>query len=197
MKRTGIGTGIAATFAIAAILAVPAASASPLRVECDVGQDLSGRALVCEYAMLGRLNERFADLHDEVVRAGKGGRLEHGRWLAARDACRDVECLDRLLEAGIGEARRALVDVESRQPAPILASARGVPLYLVPEHPARQPKAAAAAAAAPEPERRSAALNERHSARDPSGLEPLMSVLTVLFFAGVAVYSVAARRLAA
>lgn len=190
MKRTGI----AATFAIATVLFVPAASASPLGLECAADQDVPGRALVCEYAMLGRLNERFADLHDEAVRAGRAGRLDSRRWLAARDACKDVECLDRLLEAGIREARRALVDVESRAPAPILASGRGVPLYLA-QATAAAPQSKASAA--PVPEQRSAPLTELRSAREPSRLEPLMSVLTILFFAGVALYAMAARRLAA
>ena len=118
------------------LLAVPAAAASPLQFECSSDQKVIGRALVCEYFMLGRLNAEFADLHDRVVRAGRAGRIELKRWIAARDSCRDVECLDRLYETGLRQARLALIDVETRKPTPVMVNARGDLLRVV-DKPAR------------------------------------------------------------
>jgi len=113
---------------LAVLLQLPSlafAASSPLKLECSAEQSLPGRALVCEYFMLDRLNAQLVQLHDRVVAAGRAGRIEVKRWLAARDACQDVECLDRLYEAGMREAKLALVDVESRKPALILTNARG------------------------------------------------------------------------
>ena len=118
---------------IAVLLVLPgfAGAASPIDLECSAGQNLPGRALVCEYTMLGGRNAELADLYERVVRAGRAGRIEPKRWLATRDACRDVECLDQLYEEGMREARLALVEVESRAPAPILTNARGEVLLVV------------------------------------------------------------------
>lgn len=128
------------TISVILVLLLPGftLAASPLQLECAAAQSLPGRALVCEYFMLDRLNARLAELHEAVVHAGKAGRVEVKRWLAARDACQDVECLDRLFEAGIREAKIALVDVESREPTRILPSARGVPIRVAENVPSLQ-----------------------------------------------------------
>jgi hypothetical protein len=178
--------------AVVALAFVPgfALAASPLRLECSAEQNLPGRALVCEYAMLGSLNDRLADLDEEIVRAGKAARVEPKRWLAARDACQDVECLDRTLEAGVRDARSALVDVESRQPTLILATARGVPVQIVQ---GTAPVLRAPPAPQREPQPRASA--PTWSVREPSRLEPVFSVLTMLFLAAVAVYATVVRRI--
>ena len=165
----------------------PLVSASSPRLECSAPQSVPGRALVCDYAMLGRLNEQLADLHDEMVLSGKSGRAEWNHWLAARDACQDVDCLDRMLEASIREARLALVDVESRQPTLVLANARGIPMQVLQKTPPL-PRAL--------PAPRSRPSEPVLSLREPSRLEPLMSALTMLFLAAVAVYAVVVRRIA-
>src|SRR5687767_10103782 len=110
------------TILFAVLLQVPglALAASPLKLECAAEQRLPGRALVCEYFMLDRLNAQLAQLHDRIVTAGRAGKIEVKRWLAARDACQDVECLDRLYEAGMREARLALIDGESRKSVLVL-----------------------------------------------------------------------------
>lgn len=89
--------------------------------------------------MLERLNAQLARLHDHIAAAGRAGRVEARRWLAARDACRDVDCLDRLYETGIREARLALIDVETRTPAFVVSNARGDVLRVVEKAPPPAP----------------------------------------------------------
>ena len=161
------------------LLGVPAASASPLQFECTAEQSVPGRALVCEYFMLRRANAELADLHDRAVLAGRAGSNDLKRWVSTRDACRDVECLDRLYERGIREATLALVDVETRQPSVVLVNARGVPLRIVD----KQTIPAPAAREAP--------------VRKQPALETAASLLMVLFLAAAATYALVARRLAA
>lgn len=171
-----------------------AAAASPLRLECSAEQLLPGRALVCEYSMLGALNAQLADLHDGTVQARRAGRTDARRWLATRDACQDVDCLDRFFEAAIRDAKLALVDVESREPTVVLANARGVPVRLL--QAADAPRPPSPRSVETEQARQSAPPRLR-SIREPTGFEALISVLTVLFLAAVAVYAMAARRLVA
>jgi uncharacterized protein len=85
-----------------------ALAASSLRLACFEEQKMPGRALVCEYSMLTRLNNQLADLHEELVKSGKAGKVDVQRWISARDACADVDCVDGALEASIREAKKAL-----------------------------------------------------------------------------------------
>lgn len=169
---------------LAVLLQLPALAlaASPLRLECAAEQSVPGRALVCEYSMLERRNAGLADLHDGIVQAGRAGRVEVKRWLAARDACSDVDCLDRLFDAAIRDARLALVDVESRQPVTILVNARGVPLRVLQPEPKAIP--------APTPSVQEAPARER------SGLDTAASLLMVAFLVSALGYAVVAKRLA-
>jgi hypothetical protein len=169
---------------LALLLQVPglASAGSPLRLECAAEQSAPGRALVCEYSMLDRRNASLADLHDGIVQAGRAGRVEVKRWLAARDACGDVDCLDQVFDAAIRDARLALVDVESRQPATILVNARGIPLRVSEPEPKAIP--------APTPSVQEAPARER------SGLDTAASLLMVLFLVAALSYAVVAKRLA-
>ena len=176
------GTSSVAVIGLAMLLAAPAVAASPLQFECSGDQKVVGRALVCEYFMLGRLNAELADLHDRVVRAGRAGRIELKRWIAARDSCRDVECLDQLYAAGLRQAKLALIDVESRKPAPIMVNARGDLLRVV-DKPAR-------AAAMPEGVKSA----QEAPVHEHSGI----AAYAALALLGVAItYAVLARRLTA
>lgn len=154
---------------------------SPLSLECSAEQHLPGRALICEYTMLESRNADLADLHDRVVQAGKTTRIEPKRWVAVRDACRDVECLDQLYEQGMREARLALVEVESRTPAPVLTNARGELLRVV------QTKARPIARSEPPPP----------VAEQRSVLDTLASLLMVLFLVAAFACTLVARRRAA
>lgn len=185
MKRT---SSIAA-IALAVLFYTPgfALAASPLRLECSTEQNLRARALVCEYSMLSRLNAQLADLHEKMLADRKVDGIDLKRWQKARDACNDVGCLDELLQAGIRDARLVLVAVESREPAPVMANARGVAIRLQSSRPSSRPVAA---------EEPASLRPQARSLREPTGLEPVVSVLTVLFLAGVAVYAVVVRRLA-
>jgi len=156
---------------------------SPLQVECSMEQSRPGRVLVCEYWMLGRLDGELADLHERNVLAGRAGSVELKRWVGERDACSDVECLDRLYEAGIREARLALVDVEDRQPVPVLTNARGVPLRIVKQR-------GAAAPALPE-------VTQEPAVRERPALETAASLVMILFLVAALGYALFARRLAA
>lgn len=168
---------------LAVLLQLPALAlaASPLRLDCSAEQNLPGRALVCEYSMLDRRNASLADLHDGIVQAGRAGRVDVKRWLAARDACSDVDCLDQVFDAAIRDARLALVDVESRQPATILVNARGVPLRVL------EPRIIPA----PTPSVRETPARER------SALDTAASLLMVAFLVAALAYALVARRLAA
>ena len=178
MKRTGF-----IAFIALALLPGLALSASPLSVECSTEQKLPGRALVCEYFMLGRQNAELAELHALTILAGKAGSKETKRWVAARDACKDVECLDRLFETGMREARLALVEADSRRPAMILTSARGVPLRIAERAPVKT---------APLPP-------VVQSVQEPLAPErPSVGAYVTLALLGVAVaYAIMARRLTA
>src|SRR5204863_8023465 len=110
--------------------------------ECSQEQQIPGRALVCEYSILNYRNVQLADLHDRAIREGRPARVDARRWLSERDACRDVNCLDKVFEAGIQATRVALVDIETRQPALILVNARGIPVRVLPEAPRVSPTVA-------------------------------------------------------
>jgi len=156
-------------------------AASPLHLECSADQTLPGRALACEYSMVGRLNAEFADLHDQTILAGRAGSNESKRWVAARDACKTVDCLERLFEAGIREARLVLDEVDSRQPAPLLTNARGVELRIVQK-----------SAAAPPP-----AADDAEEAVSQGAPETAASLVMIFFFVAALGYALVARRLAA
>ena len=173
---------IAIVAVVAALLHFPAFAASPLELDCLAEQALPGRALVCEYAMLGRMNAQLAELSGQAVLAGRAGSNQLKRWASARDACKDVECLDQILEAGIREAKLALVEVEGRQPAPILTNARGEVLRLV------EKRALPVATHAP------AQSFQPPIAREGRRLETYSGLILV---AAVLAYAMVARRLAA
>jgi hypothetical protein len=179
---SGMKTRIALCFIGSALFPALAGAASPLRLECSAEQTAPGRALVCEYAMLNRLNTQLADLHDKAVAAGRGERIRVKRFLSTRDACGDVECLDALFERGIRETKLALVDVETREPTVMLTSARGVPLRVLRSAPPRTPAA---------PREHPAV------AGGQSALDTAASLLMVGFLVTVLGYTVVARRLAA
>jgi len=165
-------------------------AASPLRLECSAQQTLPGRSLACEYSVIGRLNEQLADLHDQIVRDGRAARVNVRRWLGARDACRDVDCLDKVLQDGIEAARMALVDVESREPTPVLTTARGIPLRVMPS--VRTP---ARPAVAPEGERPPSAGARTMPTRSPARFEPSFGMLLLLFAAAAVLYTVVVVRI--
>lgn len=157
---------------------------SPITLECSAGQTLPGRMLVCEYTMLESRNAELADLYERVVHAGRARRIETKRWLATRDACRDVECLDQLYEEGMREARLALVEVESRTPAPILTNARGEVLRVV--------ETATRPIVLPHSPPPASPVREPAAAIDTAG-----SLLMVVFLVAALGYSLVARRLTA
>jgi uncharacterized protein len=108
MNGTTTVAGKLGLLALAALLqALPnfALAASPLRLECSQEQQIAGRALVCEYSILGVRNSQLADLHDRAVREGRAERMDAQRWLSERDACREVDCLDAVFERRIHAAR--------------------------------------------------------------------------------------------
>jgi len=160
-----------------------ALATSQLHLECSVEQALPARALVCEYSMLGHLNERFAELQDQAVLAGRAGNSELKRWVSARDACKDVECLDRLFETGIREASLVLAEADRREPAPLLTNARGIPLRIVQKNATNIP--------APPDAVQEKAVAER------SVPETAASLVMVLFLVAALAYTFVARRLAA
>lgn len=171
-----------AIVAVASLFHFPAFAASPLELDCLAEQTLPGRALVCEYAMLGRMNAQLAELSGQAVLAGRAGSNQLKRWVSARDVCKDVECLDQALEAGIREAKLALVAVEDRQPAPILSNARGEVLRVLEK---RGPPAAAPAPAQS---------FQPPVAREGRRLETYSGLILV---AAVLAYAMVARRLSA
>lgn len=177
MKRT-----IQAAILGLALLPGLGLAASPLRLECSAEQGVPGRALVCDYSMLGMLNARLADLHERLVAAGRAGRVEVRRWLAARDACREVDCLDRVFDAAIHDAKLALVDVVSREPAPVLVNARGVRLKVLPP-PAQAPSPVVVVV-----EQSARELPPPREGSGPGGL------LALLFAAGAVGYAIVAKR---
>jgi len=174
-------------------------AASPLRLECAQEPQLPGRALVCEYSILGHLNAQLADLHDRIIREGRATRVDVRRWLSQRDACRDVDCLDSLFDAGIRAARIALVDIETRQPTPILVNARGVPVRLRPEEP-RAPasiglKTAALETVAFEGERHLSARARAPAIQERSRFEVPFDVLLLLIVAAAVLYTIVVVRI--
>jgi len=192
MSRTTIVVGRLGLLALAALLqSLPnvVSAASPLRLECSQEQQISGRALVCEYSILGVLNAQLADLHDRASREGRAERVDARRWLSERDACRDVDCLDKVFERGIHAARIALVDTETRQPALILVTARGVPVRVLPEAPL------APASVAPEVGRYPSDGARTLSAREPSRFEVRFDVLMLLLVAAAVLYTIVVVRI--
>jgi uncharacterized protein len=163
--------------------------ASPLRLECLQGHQLPGRALVCEYSILGSQNAQLADLHDRMIREGRAAHVDGQRWLNERDACRDVDCLDKVFERGIRAARIALVEIETRQPTPILVNARGISVRVLPQ------AQLASATAAPEEERDFSAGARRLSAREPSRFEVPFDVLLLLLVAAAVLYTIVVVRI--
>ena len=139
--------------------------------------------------MLGTLNAQLADLHDRSIREGRAARVDVRRWLSQRDACRDVDCLDSVFEAGIRAARTALVDVEARQPTLVLVNARGVPVRVLPEAP-RAP-----AAAAPESERHLSSDVRAPTARERSRFGIPFDALLLLLVAAAVLYTVVVVRI--
>lgn len=178
--RRAINVAIVAV--VASLLHYTAFAASPLQLDCLAEQAQPGRALVCEYAMLGRMNAQLAELHDAIAQSGRAGRIEPRRWLAERDACRDVDCLDRVLEGSLREAKLALVDVESRSPAPVLTNARGEVLRVL------EKRATPVATPAP------AQSFQPSAAREGRRLETYSGLILV---AAILAYAMVARRLAA
>jgi hypothetical protein len=164
-------------------------AASPLRLECSQEQQISGRALVCEYSILGLRNSQLADLHDRAVREGRAERLDARRWLSERDACRDVDCLDKVFSAEIQAARIALVDIETRQPALILVNARGIPIRVLPEAPL------VSRTAALEGERHHSAGAPTLAAREPSRSGIPLDVFLLLLVAAAVLYTVVVVRI--
>ena len=167
-------------------------AASPLRLECSQEHLVPGRALVCEYAILGYQNAQLADLHDRVIRGGREAHVDVRRWLSQRDACRDVGCLDKVFEDSIQAAKIALVDIEARHPAVILVNARGVPLRVLPEAPFVSSKIVL------EGERHSAAdaPTPTFPVREPSRFEQLpFDVLLLLLVAAAVLYTIVAVRI--
>jgi uncharacterized protein len=139
--------------------------------------------------MLGTLNAQLADLHDRSIREGRAARVDVRRWLSQRDACRDVDCLDRVFEAGIRAARIALVDTETRQPALILVNARGVPVRVLPEAPRKR------AAAAPESERYLSPDARAPTARERSRFDVPFDALFLLLIAAAVLYTIVVVRI--
>ena len=191
MNGTTIVAGKLGLLALAALLqTLPSvvSAASPLRLECTQEHRISGRELVCEYSILGVLNTQLADLHDRAIREGRAARVDARRWLSARDACRDVECLDKVFETGIQATRVALVDIETRQPALILVTARGIPVRVSPETPLVSPTAAL------EGERPGSTSARTLSIRE-SSREVSFDVLLLLLVAAAVLYTVVVVRI--
>lgn len=167
-------------------------AASPLRLECSQEHQVPGRALVCEYAILGYQNAQLADLHDWIIRDGRAARVDVRRWLSQRDACRDVDCLDKVFEDSIQAAKIALVDIEARQPAVVLVNARGVPVRVLPEAPSVSSNVALESERPPSPSAGAPAL----SAREPSRFEQLpFDGLLMLLVAAAVLYTIVAVRI--
>jgi len=192
MSRTTTVAGRLGLLALAALLPFLPTSvlaASPLRLECSQEHQVPGRALVCEYSILSYQNAQLADLHDRIVRDGRATHVDARRWLSQRDACRDVDCLDKVFEGNIRAARIALVDIETREPAVILVNARGIPVRVLPEVPLVS---------------RTVALGERHhspgapklSAQEPSRrIEVPFDMLLLLLVAAAVLYTVVVVRI--
>jgi hypothetical protein len=192
MSGTTTVAGKLSLLALAALLhTLPnaALAASPLRLECSQEHEVPGRALVCEYSMLGTLNAQLADLHDRSIREGRAARVDVRRWLSQRDACRDVDCLDSVFEAGIHAARIALVDTETRQPALILVNARGVPVRVLPE------ASRTRAADVPESERHLSSAARSPTERERSRFDIPFDVLLLLLVAGAVLYTIVVVRI--
>jgi hypothetical protein len=193
MNGTTTVAGRLGLLALAALLqSLPSfvLAASPLRLECLQEHQVPGRALVCEYAILGYQNAQLADLHDRIVREGRAAHVDVRGWLNQRDACRDVDCLDKAFEDSIQGARIALVDIETRQPAVVLVNARGVPVRVLPEAPPVSSNVPL------ESERYPAAGVPALSAREPSRFEQLpFDLLLLLLVAAAVLYTIVAVRI--
>jgi hypothetical protein len=103
------------------VLALPmswANAASPLRIACIDEQPIAGRALVCEYSLLGRQNEKLALLHERIVDTDKGAQVDMPRWIEERDACVDVPCLDQFFEARLAQAAAVIASPAPQAVAP-------------------------------------------------------------------------------
>jgi hypothetical protein len=165
-------------------------AASPLRLECSQEHQAPGRALVCEYSVLSFQNAQLADLYDRIVRDGRAVHADMRRWLDQRDACRDVDCLDKVFADSIRAAKIALADIEARQPMAVLVNARGVPVRVVPEAPPGSSNVA------PEGERYSSASAPTPSARTPSRfVQSPLDVLLLLIVAASVLYTIVAARI--
>ncbi|SRR5258706_544116 len=193
MSGTTTVAGRLGLLALAALLqALPnfVLAASPLRLECSQEHQVQGRALVCEYSILTYQNAQLADLHDRIIRDGRAAHVDVRRWLTQRDACHDVDCLDKVFEGNIQAARIALVDIEARQPAVVLVNARGVPVRVLPEAPVVSSNVAL------EGERYFPAGAPALSAREPSRFEQLpFDVLLLLLVAAAVLYTIVAVRI--
>jgi len=182
--------GLLALAALLQVLPNFVLAASPLRLECSQEHQVPSRALVCEYSILSYQNAQLADLHDRIVRDGRATHVDVRRWLTQRDACRDVDCLDKVFEGNIQAARIALVDVEARQPAVILVNARGVPVRVLPEAPLVSSNVAL------EGERYPSADAPTFSVREPSRFEQLpFDMLLLLLVAAAVLYTIVAVRI--
>lgn len=181
--------GLLALAALLQSLPHPVLAASPLQLECSQEQQIAGRALVCEYSILGYRNAQLAVLHDRTVREGRAGRVDVDRWLSERDACRDVDCLDNVFEAGIQAAKIALVDTENRQPAVILVNARGIPVRVLPEAPRVSPTVAL------DDESRRLPGARTLSVREPSRTGIPFDVFLLLLVAAAVLYTVVVVRI--
>jgi hypothetical protein len=165
-------------------------AASPLRLECSQEHQLAGRALVCEYSILSYQNAQLADLHDRIIRDGRAAHVDARRWLSQRDACLDVDCLDKVFEGNIHAAKSALVDVEARQPAVTLVNARGVPVRVLPEAPPVSANVVLEGESSP------SAGAPTFSVREPSRFEQLpFDVLLLLLVAAAVLYTIVAVRI--
>jgi len=100
-----------------------ALAASSLRLACTDDHKIPGRALICEYSVLGRSNDELAGLHDKITATGRVGGFDADRWAARRDGCTTVDCLDKVFEEAIREAKAVLASpMREATATPSLAS---------------------------------------------------------------------------
>ena len=105
---------------VGTFLAMPmswAGAASPLRIACAEEQP-AARSLVCEYSLLGRRNDRLAELHERIVETGKSAQIDIARWMEERDRCVDVACLDRFFDARLAQATAVIESPAAQAAAP-------------------------------------------------------------------------------